>query len=206
AGREGWEESRGILGDLSKIREQVCNSSSIGKTHQMFFTKLTHSENVTNQAFQNLTFSDSCRMEKKEIAWVEAEKIFQAVRNKTNQFSEDGKVYRLRGCFAKSISEALSHPEYRQVIAKLSNKINAKVQCNNIASDCVLGICSEPTWAQSPVPFTKGNNNEWLGEVAPGKEFKFVILNRQNLVKWENGSNRQIYTPMGLAYSHPNFA
>lgn len=202
--REGWEEIRGILGDLTKMRKQVYKSPTIGKVHSMFLTKVKNPEKVTDQTFKNVTFMDSCRMEKQGIAWVEAEKVFQAVRNNTNQFSDAGNVYKLRGCFAKNIAESLTDPESRSVIAKLSNNISTKVQCH-IPSDCTLGICAEPSWGANPIAFTKSSNQEWIGEVPTNKEFKFVIINQGNRIQWENGFNRRIHTPMGLTYQ-PTFA
>lgn len=116
AAREGWEESRDLLGTQKEIESKISINDPIFNRTQnpyaTFFLKVDNPQNVTNKNFKAKKFSDWTRMEKSEIAWVKAKDVFNAVvasRNSSNhnKIEINGKTELLRGCFAGSLSHAL---------------------------------------------------------------------------------------------------
>ena len=124
AAREGWEESRDILGDKETIKRKISSTTPIGsKNYKMFFMKIEDPSTITNKDFTKRKFSQHCRMEKTKIAWVKADNVFKAVQN-GNGIHIDGIFFKdkLRGYFAKTIHNALKNPQEKAILENLSNK------------------------------------------------------------------------------------
>ncbi len=76
-----------------------------------------------------------------------------------------------------------------QPVVQTPGWIPAVIECS---TDKVLGLCHEP-WTEKPVQFTcsSSGGNKWQGQIPVDKEFKFVLVQDNNIVRWEEGSNRR---------------
>ena len=116
AAREGWEESRDLLGTKKEIEDKISINTPLVNRPQnpyaTFFLKIDNPQKITNKNFKAKKFSDWSRMEKSKIAWVKAKDVFNAVvasKNAPNynKIKINGKNETLRGCFAGTLSHGL---------------------------------------------------------------------------------------------------
>lgn len=106
--RECWEESRCVLGEKSTIDSLLHDPIGIG--YRMYFMELKSLNGfdpttALSEQFDRKHFADPHFMEKKKISWIRAKDVINAVENKTNQVIINGIDDRLRGVFAKTISD-----------------------------------------------------------------------------------------------------
>jgi len=114
--REGWEESRGILGDKKMIESKISPSCSIGpENYKIFLIEIQNPEAMTNGNFLKREFRQTVRMEKTEIAWVRADELFHASKNPSTA------PLKLRGSFAKIMRDAVNDPKQKKVLEGICN-------------------------------------------------------------------------------------
>ncbi|MES2122632.1 MAG: NUDIX domain-containing protein [Chlamydiota bacterium] len=109
AARECWEESRGILGDQNSITQSIANAPSLGNRYIAYLMPIDQPSHINNALFQSKVFSDFCRMEKTDIAWVRAADVFNAARGDRSLWINHSKE-RMRGFFADILRNAENSP------------------------------------------------------------------------------------------------
>jgi 8-oxo-dGTP pyrophosphatase MutT (NUDIX family) len=108
AARECYEESRGILGSEEEIRHRIALDSPIGLlSYPMFLMKVENPVEIDNGTFISIQHDDECRMEKAEIAWVNAEEVFTAATPHTEQIMINHTPQKLRDCFKRAIQSTI---------------------------------------------------------------------------------------------------
>lgn len=117
AAREGWEESRDLLGNRKKLEKRLATASSIHfQSYQLYFLKIENPQKITNEKFRKKKYRQFCRIEKTQIAWVRADEVFQAAYNE-NRFSKGD----LREFFARIIRNTLNDPQGQKVLQDVSS-------------------------------------------------------------------------------------
>jgi hypothetical protein len=91
-------------------------------------------------------------------------------------------------CFRATASSS-APIEINEPTPSLPSTIDVTLVCD-LNSDQTLGICCDPSWAGAPIAFTK-NENGWSGQVPVGRDWKCVVLQNDQVVKWENANNRR---------------
>ncbi len=95
------------------------------------------------------------------------------------------------------VRNPLTHPSFIDVVITSCNVHNG-----------TLGIAFEPDWGRNPIAFRKSQDG-LAGRVPLGIECKFVILQNDQVQKWENGCNRRFESTMDsirLTLDNVNFS
>lgn len=84
----------------------------------------------------------------------------------------------------KSILAPVETEEYSLPIVGVTVKL-CEIK-NSTLGNNTLGVCCEPDWQKAPVAFTKDENGNWAGQAPIQKNWKFVLMQGDTVVKWEN--------------------
>lgn len=130
AARECWEESRGILGEEKTIEKALYTSTSLGQKYIMFLMEVDTPWSKNNQLFASKVYTDYCRMEKTEIAWVKASDVFNAARD-NQQIWINHSNERLRGFFAEILKEEEKAPKLQKLFQGATYKLSLQPQSDS---------------------------------------------------------------------------
>lgn len=75
--------------------------------------------------------------------------------------------------------------EYSLPIVKVTVK-SCEIKNGFIPGNSTLAVCCEPHWEKAPIPFTKDESGNWAGQPPLQKDWKFVLMQGDKIVKWEN--------------------
>ena len=127
-----------------------------------------------------------------------------------------GDCHRLKGNFVAALNDFNRATELnpkdvfaleRRDLLLNNSWIDLTITCN-VGEGNDLGICCEPSWGDEPIAFEL-SENRWIGQVPVGKEWKFVILQDGEVLRWEEGYNRTLditHSSITLAADQVKFA
>ncbi len=188
--RKEYDDKKNRAGiRTAKERNELCQLKQLGGLCSTLANKITRTIERLKRCDSIAEQIPSCPLEK--IAFDDQ---FLAPRLRTIEEPVE------KSQAVVSAPAALTEDQPPETFSVIETVVSAPAPLPSIHSDVTviydvgygnsLGICCDPSWAENPIVFTN-HENGWAGQVPVDKDWKFVVLQNDRILKWENGTNRR---------------